>query len=187
MQQINIITACDEAFAQHNCVLLASILAHHPHHKFEFYTIVPKSFSVSAEAKTRASLRLRESALHFCRVNDDGLQELRVYAHVTLPSYYRLIIDQILPRDVSLAIYLDSDIVVNGDLSELFSYDLNGYTIAAVPDAWVDRADRIKEKIELPKGARYFNSGVLLINLETWRQTQSAFARLNIAGLARIR
>ena len=43
--------------------------------------------------------------------------------------------------------------------------------VAAVPDSWADLRDEIKTRIGLPIGARYYNSGVLLINLQLWRRS----------------
>ena len=54
------------------------------------------------------------------------------------------------------ALYLDSDMIVTQDLSELFELDMQGYPLAAVED--------------LPTTSDKFNSGLLLIDNKKWRE-----------------
>jgi lipopolysaccharide biosynthesis glycosyltransferase len=166
MERINIVTASDEAFAQHNCVLLASLLSHNPALVFNIFIITPKSFSDESRQKIRNSLSLGSSVLKFCVLRAGSLPHMKVDRHVTETAYYRLLLSEILPSSASLALYLDSDIIINGDISELLTTDLSRHAMAAVPDASADFDASIRKKIGLRKGAHYVNSGVLLINLD---------------------
>lgn len=74
-------------------------------------------------------------------------------AHLSYAAYFRFFIPDILKEDKVL--YLDSDIIVNGDLTPLFAIDLGDSPVAAVRD-------------ELQQ--TNFNSGVLLINNAHWRE-----------------
>src|SRR5437763_16981533 len=67
-------------------------------------------------------------------------------------TYVRLLIDQLLPADLERVIYLDVDLIVRSDLSELWHFDLNGKTIAAVRDAVPYSWHSV---IGLPAGAPY--------------------------------
>ena len=49
-------------------------------------------------------------------------------------SYCRLFLDQILPEDVDRVLYLDSDVLILGDLQELWNIDLEGKCVAGVID-----------------------------------------------------
>ena len=63
-------------------------------------------------------------------------------------------------------IYLDGDILVNGDLTELYSTDVSGYYVAAVHDTGkLYHNKEIYKEIPL-----YFNSGVMLLNLDKCRK-----------------
>ena len=58
---------------------------------------------------------------------------------------------------------------MRGSLRDLWNCDVSGYALAAVEDAfWDPKAEW--SYVEMPKGAKYFNSGVMLINLDYWRQ-----------------
>ena len=68
-------------------------------------------------------------------------------------AYYRIAISDILPETVEKVLYLDPDVIVNGDLSQLFMTSVDSHPLAAVMV--------IKD---------YFNSGVLLLNLSYFRK-----------------
>jgi lipopolysaccharide biosynthesis glycosyltransferase len=88
----------------------------------------------------------------------------------------RLLLPNLLPDHIHRVLYLDSDVLVLSDITELWnSFDTN-YAAAAAPDTpacpYVGRS-KIAEVITsygLLKSDPYFNSGVLFMNLKMWRQ-----------------
>lgn len=90
----------------------------------------------------------------------------------TLVVYYRLFISQLIPQHFKKAIYIDSDVVVLGDLEQLWHIDVGDKYLLAVQDIWqryVRKAMKNYQKIGIDPDYKYFNAGVLLINLEKWR------------------
>lgn len=79
----------------------------------------------------------------------------------------RLLIDKLLPDDVDRILYLDGDTIVRGSLKELYNLDLENNIIAAGNEPTVDR--KRKQLLGLD-GYPYFNSGVLLIDLNKWKK-----------------
>ncbi|MEC4813806.1 MAG: glycosyltransferase family 8 protein, partial [Scytonema sp. PMC 1069.18] len=80
----------------------------------------------------------------------------------------------ILPKHFKKAIYLDSDMVVTGNLAELWDIDIQDNYILAVQDdiqLYVSMSDGLKNYKELgiSPDYKYFNAGLLVINLEKWR------------------
>ncbi|TJY42742.1 glycosyltransferase family 8 protein [Cohnella pontilimi] len=94
--------------------------------------------------------------LHAGDVNPDLKAAYRKLSIPSLPSLL----------SVSRAIYLDSDIVVTGDISTLWATDLAGRVIGAVRDF---RGAGRRKELNLPAGWPYFNAGVLLIDMDQWR------------------
>ena len=46
---------------------------------------------------------------------------------ISIATYYRLFITDVIPNDIEKIIYLDCDIIVNKDISELWEYDITNY------------------------------------------------------------
>ncbi|HET1093571.1 TPA: SP_1767 family glycosyltransferase [Streptococcus pneumoniae] len=78
--------------------------------------------------------------------------EWKTQAHISPIAYARYLISRLITED--RVVYLDSDIIVNGDLSPLFELSLGDYSLAAVRD--VD--------------GNGFNSGMLVIDCQKWRE-----------------
>ncbi len=72
----------------------------------------------------------------------------------------------ILHEQVSQLLYLDCDIVCDGNIAPLLAIDMADYTIAAVQDKGMN-SDYLTY-LGLSKEKKYFNSGVMLINTQAW-------------------
>ena len=82
-------------------------------------------------------------------------------------SYCRLFLDQILPDDVDRVLYLDSDVLILGDLQDLWNIDLKGKCVAGVTDCL---SNKYYEMLEMSKTSHYCNSGVQLQDLWQWKK-----------------
>jgi len=102
-----------------------------------------------------------------------------LFRHATLGpgrshmAYCRILLPHLL--DVPRLIYLDCDLLVFRDLSELFDLELSpGKILAAVPDSETltlgDDSRTLASAMNLPAVGRYFNSGVMLLNLDEVRK-----------------
>lgn len=83
----------------------------------------------------------------------------------------RLLLARFLVSDIQRVLYLDADTMVRGSLKELWDAPLNehGCIIGACPEPTVS-SKRMKA---LGHGGKpYFNAGVLLIDLESWRRNE---------------
>ena len=98
-------------------------------------------------------------------------------AHISVETYYRFLVQELLPF-YDKVIYLDSDLIVKGDISELFSVELGDKLLAAVPD--IDFAGNVnmkdgkrvryaREVLHLEDPFAYFQAGVLLLNTRAMR------------------
>ena len=88
--------------------------------------------------------------------------------------YLRLLIPDLLPQVNGKVLYLDSDVLVLADVTGLWHTDLAGYPLAAVEDPGIRTVSAPLgllnyEELGLDPKTRYFNSGVLLLDLDTWR------------------
>ncbi len=107
-------------------------------------------------------------------VKSDEFQYIHINnAHVTKATFYRLLLSELLL--VEKCLYLDSDIIVNTDLQELYLTEMGEAYIAGVRDLWIDlmeeeKREERRKKTNIPSLKQYVNAGVLLFNLEKLRR-----------------
>lgn len=85
----------------------------------------------------------------------------------SLCQYARLFVSSDLPKKLGRVLYLDCDIIIKQSIRELWGLDLHGKTIGALMDAF---SKYYRANIDLEENDIMFNSGVMLIDLNKWRQ-----------------
>ncbi len=102
----------------------------------------------------------------------ERLERLGIRDSVHLPAYFRLLIPDLLPQELTRAIYLDSDVLVLRDLERLWRTPLRGRPVGAVQDMVIQTMGNAfgpRDDLGVPLATPYFNSGVLLMDLRAWR------------------
>jgi lipopolysaccharide biosynthesis glycosyltransferase len=97
------------------------------------------------------------------------------YARFFIPDYL---------SDVSRCIYLDTDLIVCSDLNALQTLDLQGKSSACVIDGGIDtpqQQQRLRDKLKLKNPTQYFNSGVIVMDLDAWRRHRIPAKALAVA------
>ncbi len=99
--------------------------------------------------------------------------KLHTRDYYTKTTYFRLFIPELYPN-MKKALYLDSDITILGDISELYNESLEDNLVGAVADDVIQTTPIFREYAEQVVGVstykKYFNAGVLLMNLEELRK-----------------
>ncbi|MBQ4404624.1 MAG: hypothetical protein II857_09470 [Selenomonadaceae bacterium] len=98
----------------------------------------------------------------------------------TIGTFFKLLIPEVIPADVDKVIYLDSDMLVNLDIQELWKINLDDKPLAAVlemeANAFNYKTHDAAQKYLLTAGfvkyEEYFNAGLLLMNLKYLRQAE---------------
>lgn len=89
--------------------------------------------------------------------------------------YGRLLVDTLVDPDVKRVIYLDCDMLVRSPIEELYAAELGPHPIGAVRDtqgAFIVGGKDIKNNRDIFDPADpYFNSGMLVIDIDKWRAT----------------
>lgn len=102
--------------------------------------------------------------------------------HFSIVTYYRLFIASLFPQ-YDKVVYLDCDLVVLGDISELYNTELGENILGAGPEQFVQNTDEFRLYARSALGVdpdKYVNAGVLLMNLKAFRQNriEEQFIRL---------
>lgn len=110
-------------------------------------------------------------------LNVDGSLVCKLVGNVYLKDsyfskeiFYRLLIPKLVNQSIDKILYLDVDTIITSTLSELFEIDISKFPLAAVPYASIKK-EKLK-KLNIKFGQNYFNSGVLLLNLNYIRKNE---------------
>lgn len=171
-EHINIVFASDDNYAQHIAVVIASIMTK-TKGKVCFF-VINDNISDNKINKLKETAAVFYAEINFISVPEEKFKNVYLSGHVSRAAYFRLALPDILPEDVEKAIYLDVDLLVYDDIKKLWQVDLQNIPLAAVPDYGIMASGRLcrqkADVIGLPVGEKYFNSGVLIINLKEWRK-----------------
>lgn len=168
---ISISFSVSDGFSQHLAVVMTSILLNNPETEFVFHVL---HRNVSEENQLRigsASEKYRNCEICFHKVDET------VFANVPLPSphisvecYFRLLLPKILVDEMR-TLYLDVDILCRGDVRDLWGLNLDGFACAAVAEERYPRNSLLCSALPAPvENQKYFNSGVILFNLDFIRK-----------------
>lgn len=138
--------------------------------KIKFYLFY-RDFNDSDIKRLHESLKIfkEKYELKVIPIDDSQFKHFRSF-YGNWMSYVRLIIPDHIEE--KKAIYIDSDILVQDDISVLFNLSLQGKPIAARSKYNMkesgDNHFFIERNLDLNAG--YFNAGVLLIDIEKWKE-----------------
>ena len=148
---------------------------------------------ISEENHQKLKETFAESAanLFFLRPDLQDVSDLNISHHITHTAYLRLLAGRILPSNIDKVIYLDSDLLVQDDLTDLWEMELDGNYALAVPDIACPFVDSRHadcnfvnsspyfaaispianwKTLGMNPAAPYFNSGVMVLNVARMRQ-----------------
>lgn len=155
-------------FATMICSALFSLANRYKLHVF----VLGDGMAEKNKRKIRESVNPERCQIEWVSPPKESLKDLTLTDHFVTAVYYRLLISELIPHTFDKLIYLDSDLVVNKNLGELWSIDTGDNYLLAVPDIGTPTiASGLLNYKELGIRAEqpYFNSGVLLINFKKWR------------------
>lgn len=172
-----IVYCCDNKYVDYLIVSIYSLVSNFDFSKYKKLNIFILESDISLENKSKVESLSRENVqITFVGVNhflDNFLprSNLKVSQHWSIALYYRLLIPVIF-NEYSNILYLDTDTIVNSDISDLFDIDFASNKVAIVTDTvapifpfYPDRYEQIiKNGLKVPE--KYFNSGVILFNIK---------------------
>jgi lipopolysaccharide biosynthesis glycosyltransferase len=179
---MNIVVATDNNFVQHCGVMLISLLENNTDSEISVFLLTEGLTNENNEALNNIVVS-KGGAYYYIVVDSKSLEncpmpDLTEVSHISLATYYRLLIPNLLPKDVSKVIYLDCDIIIRKSIKEFWEINIDDYAIGAVYQMST-RNDEDTKRLNIPFKQGYFNAGVLLINLDYWRTNSISIQLMN--------
>ncbi len=165
MPEMNIAITLDKSYLQHAAVMLCSLITNNKNNNIRLFIICDEQLNDADWDKLAEVYKNSRLQVERVRINSKQFADYKLSEHATAANYYRIQMADLIPADIDKILYLDVDIVVTGDLQELYNVDLENYYIGAIEDPLIPE----KKNLGFTDREAYFNSGIMLINLAVWR------------------
>ncbi|HHA8405313.1 TPA: glycosyltransferase family 8 protein [Streptococcus pneumoniae] len=162
----SIVLAADNVYLIPLETTIKSVLYHN--RDVDFYIlnsdIAPEWFKLLGR-----KMEVVNSTIRSVHIDKELFESYKTGPHINYASYFRFFATEVVESDRVL--YLDSDIIVTGELATLFEIDLKGYSIGAVDDVYAYEGRKSG-----------FNSGVLLMDVAKWKEHSIVNSLLELAA-----
>jgi lipopolysaccharide biosynthesis glycosyltransferase len=164
--QRNIVCSSDVNYLPHLGTMLRTLADHNDPKLFNIYLV----YADNPCSKLQKFVNFVENIgfkVALVPVDSTSFEGFPIHGHVTTASYYRLALPLLLPESINTALFLDCDLCVTGDISYLWNIDISSHLVAAVESPDDPIGD--KERLQMGLSDKYFNAGVMLLNMHALR------------------
>lgn len=174
MEKINIAMTTDANYIVPTMVTVSSVLsASEKDCSFNIYILCAPDLPEKGRDMLKSlENKDRRVQVQFVEISDPRLDQAVTTAHISVASYYRLYISQRVMEERCL--FIDGDMIVREDVSEVYNTDLEDYYAAAVKDlgirSHISEYEDYAKYLDIPSMNNYVNAGFMLFNLRKTRE-----------------
>lgn len=158
----------NDSYARYISVPIKSILENHRDRDISIHVLTDYICWNNRKILNEIIRNYNRTTLYIYEIDDTDLRDLEA-GHWTKYAWYRILIPNILPKDIKKVLYLDADTLVVSDLSSVFSIDMGEKSIAAVEDIYSNSKETYN-RLGYDSSKKYICTGVMLMNLDFWRK-----------------
>ncbi|MBQ3698514.1 MAG: glycosyltransferase family 8 protein [Prevotella sp.] len=170
---MDIVACTDKWFVMPTGVMMQSVCVNNPEVDIVFHIIVDDNVTEKGMRDLEETVTVFEGkSITFYHVDVTKFPcfpNVKMGSHVTQAAYYRLMLSEILPKSIHKVLYLDGDIIVRHSLLPLWNIDMKERPVGVVVYPYEVFPD-LYDRLNIPSQLGYFNSGVMLIDLQYWRK-----------------
>lgn len=174
---MNIVFASDIKYGEHLKVAILSLLSKTKYKQPIHFYILHEDLTKTIQIDIKYIIKYfnKKNSVKFILIDNSFCNRWPIYIdYITSITYARLGLSELIGSNIGKAeklIYLDTDIIIQGDIADLWHINLQGKTIGACFDSYIyEEQSNHKVAIGLPPNAEYFNAGVLLIDFDRWKE-----------------
>jgi len=167
--KINIVFICNDDYVLPTAVAIHSLIeSKKSETSYKIYIIA--SGLLPKNVEILQGLQTDRAEIETVYVSSDKLKDLHIHDEsaicvASIDALFKFLLPELLPKEEKV-LYLDGDILVRKDLSELYQHDIEQYYAAVVRDSGsIYYKHKYVKMVE-----QYFNSGVMLLNLKKFRE-----------------
>lgn len=167
---VPVVFSTDDKYAPYCGVAITSLIANASKENVYKLFIFYDQLSMSNQLRIK-QLATENVFIQFINIHDYVSEtKILTHVHLTVATVYRLIIPYVLP-EYDKVIYLDSDIVINSDVAQLYDFEL-GENILGAAKGFVEDTEFMQKHLTKTLGIdvnNFFNAGVLIINCNKYK------------------
>lgn len=173
MAVLDVSCAVQGAYVPHSAAMIRSLLTATPGHTVRVHYLHGPRLRPWTRRRLARFVAGLGGEVVFHRIADRAVGGLPVSGYFTAAMWYRILLPELLPG-VGRVLYLDVDTLALDDVSPLWDVDLDGAYLGAVTNVFEHRFAGRPAELGLAGPEVYFNSGVLLLNLDEMRRGGAA-------------
>jgi len=172
---VAIVCSADAGYVLPLTVMLRSVRTHLPAHRHLDIHIIDEDIPEVEKARLRRAFDGDAVTIVWHTADRSRLVGVPLWGRLPICVYNKLLVPDVLPDETQTALWLDSDTLVLGDISPLWDEGTGDSTVRAVQDSMVplvssDMGVARYRELGLRADAKYFNCGVMLMNVARWRE-----------------
>lgn len=165
---IPIVSAVDDHYAPYLSVMMMTLLDHLADDVAITFYIIDDCISKESKRKLSQAISNKPAEIHYLEVNSDLYADVMESDHITQTAYYRISLPDLLEdKHYEKVLYIDCDVLVLDDVAKLYDTDIGDKVIGAVIDPG---QALVLERLGVDTDDYYFNSGLMLIDLDNWKK-----------------
>ena len=169
MMRINICFSANSKYIRYLYIALISIFENNRDNKLTVY-ILQRDFTDNDKEVIWKLTDMYSQKTVFIETDEARYSRFPTRDRYTLETYFRFEIPTALPETIEKVIYFDVDMIITGDLAELYDIDLSGYYFAACQDMMARQLLPAQQMLfKRTDDLRYFNAGMMVWNLKEMR------------------
>lgn len=172
---IPVFFACDNNFIKYTIVAIKSLITNaSSEHQYIIHVLhTDISNEMMAVARRMATSNIQIDFVNVTDYMKTVDQKLPIRDYYTSTTYYRFFIAEMF-TEYDKAIYLDSDMIILGDVADLYNHELGNNLLGAVREQVMLQVETYGEYVDKVLGLDhnlYFNAGMMLINCKLFRKS----------------
>ncbi|MBS4534164.1 glycosyltransferase family 8 protein [Clostridium sp. D2Q-14] len=166
---MNVLVTLDPNYIKPLKVMLKSLFLNNEEEKFSIY-LMHSSLNEEELNDLNDYVKIHGSDLEEIAIDDESFSNAPTLLHYTKEMYYRLLAFKVLPENIDRILYLDPDILVINSIEDLYNIDIENSLYAAAYHDKITVKEINKLRLYPYEIDAYYNSGVLLMNLDLQRR-----------------
>jgi capsular polysaccharide export protein len=166
-ETIDLVFASDWKYLRYTAVTLASVLKNYRGTQpIRVFLLLDRLMPDEDVRRYEALSSIHSFSLHQIPVDASAFANIKTSMGISIATYYRLVMHNLLPEDCHKVLYLDSDLIIRSSIDELFRTTFDGALFAGVEDSI---SLTYNKKFGIPQAGHHVNAGVLLVNVDLMR------------------